>query len=364
MKPRLDPKTRYHGFVPELIFQARAVGCKKMIVVINRMDRIAEDQQATTFARIKKEISTVAKKYNIRILAIPTSTTENNCFLGVPHGWAEWYRGYSFLQVLRLCAMGISKIAHRREKQFLPAEKMRFVIDKVLRVRGIGTVAVGKVMAGRLKRGMNLVELPSGKKTIAKSIAAYQGLLEYESVGKGAVVGVNLSGISTNDLKRGGVLVDQSAFSGDFKDKSCVSTFSATLVIRNPYPNWKLDYRPLMHLGLFSARVQIHSFRITKKSVAEKSALLEKMYPSTDHHFAQKRKDAMGSLAIHGEQVTAVLQMFEKPFYFSSYTALPSLGRFIIRDNNETVAVGTVKDVTRTSLSEWNRCSKYQRRRR
>jgi len=77
-------------------------------------------------------------------------------------------------------------------------------VDHFFDVKGVGTVVLGCVSDGAIKRHDTVKVLPVGKDAEIRSIQKHDD--DYESAEKGDRVGLALKGISVNDLDRGTVL--------------------------------------------------------------------------------------------------------------------------------------------------------------
>ncbi len=89
---------------------------------------------------------------------------------------------------------------------FLWAEKdhSRVDIDHVFPIKGIGTVILGRVRAGNLKRGETLHVFPSKRNCILRSIQISD--VDYNDAETGKRVGLALRGLLPKDVQRGFVL--------------------------------------------------------------------------------------------------------------------------------------------------------------
>lgn len=88
------------------------------------------------------------------------------------------------------------------------AGKTRIVIDHCFDVKGVGTVVLGKVTAGRVKQYQNLKVLPSGAEVMVKSIQMHDDPVE-EAVSP-ARVGLSLKGVKPDAIGRGDMLCEGS----------------------------------------------------------------------------------------------------------------------------------------------------------
>jgi len=115
----------------------------------------------------------------------------------------------------------------------------RVQVDRVFTMKGFGTVITGSLIRGRLRVGQELVVLPAGRATRVRGIEVHGSHLE-ECIAP-ARVGVNLAGLSTDEVERG----DQLVAPGSMK------------------PSWMLDVRLRLSADAdrplaYRERVRIH----------------------------------------------------------------------------------------------------------
>ncbi|MEM2839196.1 MAG: EF-Tu/IF-2/RF-3 family GTPase [Thermoplasmata archaeon] len=79
-------------------------------------------------------------------------------------------------------------------------------IDHFFDVKGVGTVALGRVFEGVIKRHDKLKVLPGGKTVEVKSIQKHDADSEWAA--KGDLVGLAIKGVEVSDLERGMVLTN------------------------------------------------------------------------------------------------------------------------------------------------------------
>ncbi len=84
--------------------------------------------------------------------------------------------------------------------------KTRIVVDHCFDVRGVGTVALGKVAAGTVAQYDNLKLLPSGADVMVKSIQMHDEPVDAAS--SPARVGLSLKGVRPDEVGRGDVLCE------------------------------------------------------------------------------------------------------------------------------------------------------------
>jgi selenocysteine-specific elongation factor len=91
-----------------------------------------------------------------------------------------------------------------RERSRPLTGKPRLPVDRVFTMAGFGTVVTGTLIDGELRLGQELELQPSGRKTRVRGLQSHKK--KAETVPAGSRVAVNLSGLPTDDVKRGDVL--------------------------------------------------------------------------------------------------------------------------------------------------------------
>jgi len=80
----------------------------------------------------------------------------------------------------------------------------RLPVDRVFTVSGFGTVVTGTLSDGNLQVGQEVVVLPAGLKARIRGLQTHKHKIEVAV--PGSRVAINLTGVSTDDLKRGNVV--------------------------------------------------------------------------------------------------------------------------------------------------------------
>ena len=83
------------------------------------------------------------------------------------------------------------------------------IIDHCYDVKGVGTVALGKVVSGKINQYDNLIHMPSNTKVMVKSIQMHDDDVK-ESISP-ARVGLSLKNIKPDDISRGDILSTDSS---------------------------------------------------------------------------------------------------------------------------------------------------------
>ncbi len=138
---------------------------------------------------------------------------------------------------LRSSAIDLSRLAARGD---LPREGTLIYIDRVFTVKGVGTVALGFVLAGSVSVHDQLrpVPGPEGLRVDVKGIQVND--IDFETAGRGIRVGLSLRGVEPKDLER----------SHWFDDGSFSLSDSPTFELaKSPFYRQNLDSRDL-HIQL------------------------------------------------------------------------------------------------------------------
>ena len=118
-------------------------------------------------------------------------------------------------EIIRTSKNDSHSVVSLKEKMFALANKTQRVrtdaplevwIDAAFPVQGVGTVILGKIMAGHLQRGMTVKLMPSRKNVVVRSIQLND--VDEKEASAGSHIGLALKGISPEEAWRGSVLVD------------------------------------------------------------------------------------------------------------------------------------------------------------
>lgn len=302
-----DGQTREHALL------AYTLGVKQMIVLCNKMDDRTVQYSETRFQEIKEETTNFLKKVGYKPMKIP--------FIPIS-GWQgdniverssqmPWYTGPTLIEALD----GVDP-PHR------PTDKpLRVPIQDVYRIGGIGTVPVGRVETGVIRQGITAQFAPGASTAEVQSIERH-----HESVteaGPGDNVGFHVKQLTVRDLRRGMVASD-----ADNQPASGVSSFEAQVIVMNHPGRMSNGYTPV--IDCHTAHVACVFSRIKEKIDRKTGKVLE-----TDPPFVQT-----------GDACIADLEP-TKPLCVESFAEFPPLGRFVVRDMKQTVAVGVIKSITK-----------------
>ena len=234
----------------EHMFLARTLGVKQMIVAINKMDETKPPYDKSRYETVKSDVDKLAKSVGYKddqIQYVPVSA-----FVGdntKDKGKIDWWSGDTILQA-------IDKFSVPEKPTNLP---LRWPIQDVYTIKGVGTVPVGKIETGVMKPGQQLIFKPSMKPGGAtgecKTIEMHHEQLSQAVPGDN--VGVNLRGISKNEIRRGDV-------AGPTSDPPSVAkSFTAQIMVLNHPSVITKGYTPVFHC--YTAQVACRFEEIQKK---------------------------------------------------------------------------------------------------
>jgi len=292
----------------EHAFLLKVLGVQQFIIAINKMDAVNYDKakydetKAALIAKIKPMGYPVDK-----IPFIPVSAYMGDNIAKKSDKMA-WYEG--------LTLVGAFDALIEPKK---PLDKpLRLPIQEVFTITGQGTVPVGRIEAGVMKPGQQIVIMPEGVPGEVKSIEMHHQQLP-EAV-PGDNVGFALKNVDKKAIKRGSVVGDPK------QPPTVVEAFKAQIVVLNHPTAIGKNYTPVFHLH-------------TAQLACTITEILEKKDPKTGQT-AQQNPDF-----IKTGDVAIVMIKPTKPVVAEKYSEYPALGRFAMRDMGQTVAAGVILDV-------------------
>jgi selenocysteine-specific elongation factor len=170
----LMPQTREHLAILDLL------GIKRGIVVITKKDIVDEDQ--VNFVKLEiQELIASSSLEKAPVISVSAVTGE-----GLP-------------ELLENIDSLLNSTEPRKD-----TGKPRLFIDRVFTIAGSGTVVTGTLVDGSLSVGQEVEIVPSGIKTRLRGLQTHK--VGINKAYAGSRVAVNLTGISTSQIKRGEVL--------------------------------------------------------------------------------------------------------------------------------------------------------------
>ena len=298
----------------EHMFLARTLGVKQMVVAINKMDDTKPPYDKARYEAVKSDVDKLAKSVGYKddqLQFVPVSA-----FVGdnsaKDKGKIDWWSGDTVLQA-------IDKFTVPEKPTDLP---LRWPIQDVYTIKGVGTVPVGKVETGIMKPGQQLIFKPSmkpgGAIGEAKTIEMHHEQISQAIPGDN--VGVNMRGVSKNEIRRGDV-------AGPPNDPPTVAkSFIAQIMVLNHPSVITKGYTPVFHC--YTAQVACRFEEIQKK-----------LDPKT----GQVKEEKPDFIKTGDAAIVKIIPT--RPMVIEPSKKIPQLGRFAIRDMGQTVAAGICLEV-------------------
>ncbi len=166
-------QTRRHGYLLHLL------GVKQVAVVVNKMDKVGFE--AERFAAIRDEISDHLTRLGVVPRAVIPISARHGDGVAELTDRIDWYRGSTVITAF---------------EQFEPARPLddrplRLPVQAIYKFDDRRIVA-GRIEAGHMAVGDDIVIMPAGKKARIKSIEGWSVASARESVGAGHSVGITL----------------------------------------------------------------------------------------------------------------------------------------------------------------------------
>jgi bifunctional enzyme CysN/CysC len=183
----VQTQTKRHSFITSLL------GIKHIVVAINKMDLMDFDEQV--FERIKADYLAFAERIELQPTSlhfVPMSALKGDNVVNRSER-APWYEGQSLMEILE-------SVEIAGDRNF---DDLRFPVQYVnrpnLNFRGFA----GTLASGVVRKGDEVVVLPSGKRSKVKSIVTFDGELEQATPGEAITVTLE----DEIDVSRGDMLV-------------------------------------------------------------------------------------------------------------------------------------------------------------
>ncbi|KAF8192437.1 eukaryotic polypeptide chain release factor 3 [Pholiota molesta] len=307
------------GQTREHIMLVKTAGVTKLVVVINKMDDPTVNWEKVRYDEIKDKLTPFIKAAGFNpktdVTFIPVSAyTGVNLKDRIPKEVCTWHDGPSFLEHLDHTPMIERKI---NSPLMMPVSE---------KYKDMGTVVVGKIESGHIRKGDALILMPN--KTPVEVAAIYTELEEEVNRALcGDNVRIRLRGIDDEDISPGFVLTSPT------KPIHAVRQFEAQLAI--------LEHKSIICAG-YSAVMHIHT-------LSEEVTL-----PALLHYFDKatgRKSKKPPQFAKKGQKIVALIETAE-PVCVERFTDYPQLGRFTLRDEGRTIAIGKITKLIETTAIE------------
>ena len=297
------PQTKEH------VFLSKTLGINQLIIGINKMDLV--DYSEDKYNELKEEVSNLIKTVGFNpadVPFIPLSAFEGDNIVEAS-GNTSWYKGPTLIEAL-------DALSAPDKPTGLP---LRIPIQDVYSITGVGTVPVGRVETGIMKKGENVIFEPAGASGEVKSIEMHHE--QFDVAEPGDNIGFNVRGVGKNDIRRGDV-------AGHVDNAPTVAKqFDAQIVVLQHPGVITVGYTPVFHCH--TSQVACTFLELSKKLNPATGAVDEE-----NPDFLKT-----GNAAIVKIQPT-------KPMCLENAKEIPQMGRFAIRDMGQTVAAGLCIEIT------------------
>merc|ERR1711993_33671 len=314
-------QTREHALL------AYTLGVKQLIVGVNKMDSTEPPYSEKRFTEIQTEVSNYVKKVGFNpksVSFVPISGWHGDNMIE-PSSNMSWYKVWQKeVKEGKFKGMTMFEALDSIIPPTRPSSKpLRLPLQDVYKIGGIGTVPVGRVETGVIKAPMVVTFAPANVTTEVKSVEMHHTAVD-EAI-PGDNVGFNVKNVSIKDIKRGMVTSDSKA-----DPAKGAKSFLAQVIVLNHPGEIHAGYQPV--LDCHTAHVAC-KFNELREKIDRRSGKVIEENPKM-----VKTGDA------------AMVDLIpSKPMCVEAFSDYQPLGRFAVRDMRQTVAVGIIKKVDKST---------------
>jgi len=297
------------GQTQEHAMLIKTTGAKELVVAVNKMDDVTVEWSKARYDEIVSKLKPFLKRrIGLESTFMPISAqTGLNVKDRLPKEVANWYDGPSLLEYLD----GMARIQRNINAPFMMPIGAKY--------RDMGTMVEGRIEAGVVQKTSTYVMMPNREEV---GIAALYGETEEEIpyATCGDQVRMRLRGIEEEDIMPGFVLCSPKRL------VHCVRQFEAQISI--------VELKSILSAG-FNCVLHVHA--ATEEVTF--AALLHKLEPKTG-----RKSKKPPPFAAKGQSVIARLQVTSGAgkICVERFEDYPQLGRFTLRDQGQTIAVGKI----------------------
>ncbi|MGD0951257.1 MAG: translation elongation factor EF-1 subunit alpha [Methanotrichaceae archaeon] len=295
----------------EHVFLSRTLGVNQLIIGMNKIDATTPPYDEKKYLEVKAEISKLLKMVGYKVEDIPfipmSGLMGDN--LAKPSENMKWWKGPTLLQ-----ALNNLKVPEKPTK--LP---LRVPVQDVYTISGVGTVPVGRVETGIMRKDDKIIFEPADVAGEVKSIEMHHE--EVNEAQPGDNIGWNVRGVGKKDIRRGDVCGHPD------KPPMVAKEFKAQIVVLQHPSAISAGYTPVFHCH-------------TAQIACTITAILAKLDPRTGG--VKEQNPAF----IKPGDAAIIMVTPSKPMVIEKVKEIPQLGRFAIRDMGQTIAAGLCMDVT------------------
>lgn len=300
------------GQTLEHMLLAKSLGIQKLVMVVNKMDEASVRWSKERYEEIKAALTPYLVRYGFNpeknVTWVPVSgLTGANIAVKLDPKTCSWYSGPTLMEILE----GL-EIPERDDKGPLRVP----VLDKM---KGRGTDIFGKVNTGRIDIGAQVVVMPYKLPVEIASIRNTDDqLVRYAKAGEN--VKLIVKGLPSDDyIYKGCLLCSPTDLCAVFQ------TFIADVKIVNMLPHKPIistGYQCILHMHTLAEECTI------AKLLGIKSA--------KDKDFREAK------FARENDQINCIITT-KTMIAAEKYSTSRQLGRFTLRDEGKTIAIGTVQ---------------------
>ena len=298
------------GQTREHVILAKTMGIEQLIVAVNKIDATEPPFSQERYKQIVDVLSKFLKGLGYdpsKIPFIPISAWYgDNLIERSPN--TPWYTGKTLVE-----AFDDLQVPPK------PIDKpLRIPIQAVYSISGVGTVPVGRVETGVLKKGDKIVFMPPAVVGEVRSIEMHHTQIEKAEPGDN--IGFNVRGVNKQDIKRGDVVGHPT------NPPTVAEEFTARVFVVWHPSAITVGYTPVIHAHTASIAAKI-------------TEIVAKLDPRTG-----KEVEKNPQFIKAGDSAIVKFQPI-KPMVVEKFSDFPQLGRFAMRDMGKTVGIGVVIDV-------------------
>lgn len=297
-------QTREHAML------AKTLGVRVLVVVVNKMDDNSVKWEQPRYDEIVGKLTPFLKQsgYNVakHVHFIPIAAITGANVKERAGATCPWYTGPSLLELLDSISIG------GRD----PEAPLRVpLVDKYID-RGI--IAMGKVEAGTVREGMEIVIMPQNTKARVEKV--YIDDVEATFARPGENVKIKIKGCAEDDVLKGFVLCER------VNPVLAVTQFEAQIMVM------ELDHRALFTAG-YSAVLHIHT--------AEEECTVVKLVAELDKKTGEPKPGPPPRYVKSGALCVAIIKV-ARSICVEKFDVLQQMGRFTLRDEGRTLGIGKV----------------------
>ncbi|MES2153748.1 MAG: GTP-binding protein [bacterium] len=295
------PQTREHAQLTS------SMGLTQIIVALNKADRVGYDRDRIA-ARAQELREFLAPFGFAKVDVIPVSAWEGENLTKRSDRMA-WYKGRTLEEAL-------DGLEGRPAATDGP---LRMPVMDVLTVGGVGTVVIGRIERGSVRKDQELRLEPSGKFARVKSIEIHRQAVDAAAAGD--TVGLALRDVSKTELSRGDVAGPEE------EPPVAVDALEARVAITAEIGHAGKGWTATLHCHTASVAVRLDE-------------VLSRIDPTSGEESVSARP------TLQRGDVARVRFIATKPVVVEGPEHGPALGRFALRVSGTTVGAGSVVAVT------------------